>query len=121
FDITINLAEFPGEPRIAREVFEGTGRLEMKQPPEVIVARHSQLPRAQDVGGREIHETVVVGPGELLQELRVIVQHQRTGVLDTKAVKQVGMGDLASDLVSARPGDVAERASLEHAVVGYRP
>ena len=89
--------------RVVGQLLERRRRLQVEEPPEVVVARHAALADPQDVGRGEVDDGPV-GTTELLQEARIVVQRDRARVCDPERVEGVD----EADLVQPRAG--VERA-----------
>src|SRR5271169_4919711 len=79
-DVAVESAKRGEFVRVIGEFLETVGRPQVKEPAELVIAWHAQLPGAQNVGGRQVHQPVIIWPLELLQETRVIVQDEGTGM-----------------------------------------
>ena len=66
----------------------------MKEPPEVVVARHSPLAQPEDVDRGQV-DVVASRPVEVLEEPRVVVQGDRAGMKAAERVEEVGHRHLA--------------------------
>src|SRR5271165_6723074 len=88
-DVTVEPAERGELVRVIGEFLETAGRPQVKEPAELVVAWYAKLPGAQDVGGRQVHQPVVIWPLELLQETRVIVQDERAGMGGGEAIDDI--------------------------------
>ena len=89
----------------------------MEQLAEQRVAGHAELAHAHDVGGRQIDD-LAVGAGEVLQELRVVVQLERAGIQRAERVDQVlDRTSPAAARCRVRSVTWSKRALLDQAVV----
>ena len=101
------------------QLLERVERLQVQQPAELVVARHAALARAQDVDRGEVDERSV-GPVEVLEEARVVVQRDRARMRRAERVEEVGHRHLVEPLAHVQRAELGQRALLQHRVVGER-
>ena len=112
-DVAVDAAQLLLPDRVRRQLLERAHRPHVQQLAELRVARDAALARAQDVGRAQVHEEAV-RPLELLEEARIVVQHDRPRVGDSERVERVRHRDLAEPVARVEGVHLWERELAEN-------
>src|SRR5205814_6789230 len=74
--------------RIIRQFLETTGWPKVQQLAELVITRHTQLPRTHNIRCRQVHE-VSIGSLEVLQEAWVVIQDDGPRICGAERVEGV--------------------------------
>src|SRR3954454_16211512 len=96
--------------------FEGVRRLEVEEAAELVVPGYAPLAYAQHVDRGEVDHRAV-GPVELLQEARGVVQRDRARMRCTERVEGVGHRKLGESLADVQDAELRQRVLLQKSVV----
>ena len=119
FRIAVDAREVGGVLRRVGHLLERVVRLQVQEPPELVVARHAALTHAQHVDRRQVDERAV-GLVEVLQVLREVVQRDRARVHRPERVERVGHRHLRQPFAHVQHADLGQRALLQQPVVVER-
>ena len=116
--IVVEAPDFVGPLRVfgRHQLLEAPRRFEMDQAAELVVARHTKLAHAQDVGGRQVDHDAVRAP-EGLEEARIVMQGERARIRRAKGIEEIAEGHALQQGIGAAIRHLVELARLDEVIV----